>query len=55
MKNKIIIMNRDNIDINKYTANYPNANFIIINDFKMNISSTEIRNNKSSKIVTEEY
>ena len=47
---KIIIMNRENIDIEKYTNNYPNANFIISKDFKdINISSTKIRNNLDDK------
>lgn len=48
---KIIIMNRDNIDIYKYIKKYNTNNFIVINDYKsIKISSTEIRNN-----LNEEY
>ena len=47
---KIIIMNRGNIDIDKYIINYPNANFIVLKDFKnLDISSTEIRNNLNDR------
>ncbi len=47
---KIIIMNRGNIDIDKYTSNYLNANFIVLKDFKnLDISSTEIRNNLNDR------
>ena len=47
---KIIIMNRGNIDIEKYANNYPNANFIILKDFEnIDISSTEIRNNLNNR------
>lgn len=45
LKYKIIVINRDNIDVYKYINKFKNKNnFIIINDFeKINISSTEIR------------
>ncbi len=49
IKYNIIVMNRDNIDISEY-VNKLNGNFTIINDYKpINISSTEIRKNLSSK------
>lgn len=42
---KIIIMNRNNIDINSYIKKYNTSNFIVVNDFDyIDISSTEIRN-----------
>ena len=47
---KIIIMNRNNIDVNKYIEKYKTNNFIIINNYPfIDISSTEIRNNLDSK------
>ena len=43
---KIIVMNRNNIDINSYISKYNTPNFIVINDFDfIDVSSTEIRNN----------
>ncbi len=43
---KIIVMNRNNIDIDSYIKKYNTPNFIVINDFPfLDISSTEIRNN----------
>ena len=43
---KIIIMNRNNIDINYYIQKYNTSNFIVLNDYPyIDISSTEIRNN----------
>ena len=46
----IIVMNRDDIDIQKYLKKYPNNHFIIMNDFHpINISSTKIRNRISNK------
>ena len=45
--NKIIVLNRNNIDINKYLKNYPKEQFIPVTDFPfINVSSTEIRNGK---------
>ncbi len=47
----IVIMNRDDIDIEKYIKNYPEGHFIIAKDFpNISISSTEIRKN-----LTDEY
>ena len=52
LKNKIIVMNRDNIDILKYLENLGKNNFIVLNDFpSINISSTEIRNNLNSEYI----
>ena len=49
LKYNIIIMNRNNIDIEKY-VNILNGNFTMINDYKpLDISSTEIRKKLSSK------
>lgn len=47
LKNKVIVLNRDNIYIEKYINIFNNKeNFIIVKDFKrINISSTNIRNN----------
>ena len=52
---KIIIMNRNNIDIKRYTNAYPKGKFIILKDFKnIDISSTKIRNNISNKYLDKE-
>ena len=49
LKYNIIVMKRNNIDIEKY-INKLDGNFIIISDFKqIDISSTNIRSNLSSK------
>ena len=45
----IIVMNRNNIDIGKYTQKYPQGKFIVVKDFNQSISSTEIRKNLNSK------
>lgn len=46
LQNKIIVLNRNNIKIEKYLERFNRDNFIIINDFDfIEISSTEIRNN----------
>ena len=51
LKYNIIIINRDNIDVLKYIKKY-NGDFTIVNDLKpINISSTEIRKNLSSKYI----
>lgn len=43
--NKIIVVNRNDIDINKYLKNFPKEQFIIIPSFpNIDISSTQIRN-----------
>ena len=45
LTNKIIVVNRNNLDINKYLNKFPKEQFIIISNFpNINISSTEIRN-----------
>jgi len=52
LKYKIIIMNRDNIDIGEYIKKYNTDNFIIISDYKsIKISSTEIRNNLNEEFL----
>ena len=49
LKYPIIIMNRDGIDINKYTKKY-HGNFIILENFpRIDISSTISRNNINKK------
>ena len=47
LKNKIIVLNRDNIEIEHYINKYVDKNnFIYLNDFEnINISSSIIRNN----------
>ena len=46
----IIVMNRDNIDINKFIEKYPNNNFIIINNYPyIRVSSSGIRKRIDSK------
>ena len=46
LKNKIIVINRNNIDINHYINEYEEKdNFIVINDFDyIDVSSTRIKN-----------
>ncbi|MBR4262051.1 MAG: nicotinate (nicotinamide) nucleotide adenylyltransferase [Bacilli bacterium] len=52
---KIIVVNRNNIDIKKYIKKYNSNNFIIVNDYNnLNVSSTLIRNNISKKYLTKE-
>ena len=52
LKYKIIIVNRNNIDINKYIKKYNTNNFIVINDYKfIDISSTKLRENLNSKYI----
>ena len=45
LKRKIIVVNRDNIDISSYIEKYPNKdNFIVVQDFDyINTSSTNIK------------
>ena len=51
---KIIVMNRDKIDIAKYIKKYHSNNFIIVNNYKsISISSSEIRNNLNNKYLDE--
>lgn len=55
LKNKVIIVKRDDTDIEKYTNKFNTNNFIIVKDFKpIEISSTEIRNNIESKYLDKE-
>ncbi len=50
LKYKIIVINRDNIDIAKCIKKYHSNNFIIVNNYKsISISSSEIRNNLNNK------
>ena len=43
---KVIILNRDNIDIHNYIDKYNSSNFIVIQDFEyIDISSTKLRSN----------
>ena len=52
LKYKIIVVNRNNIDINKYIKKYNTNNFIVINDYKyIDISSTELRENLNNKYI----
>lgn len=45
LKNKIIVMNRNHIDINHYLDKYPKNQFVVISDFPYTrVSSTQIRN-----------
>ena len=54
LKYKIIIVNRDNIDIEKYIKKYNTNNFIVVSNYKyIDISSTEIRNNLNNKYLDE--
>ena len=44
LKNKVIVLNRNDINIEDYIDKFDKDKFIIINDFKpINISSTDIR------------
>ncbi len=45
----IIIMNRDDINIEEYLKKYPQGHFIVMKDFKIDISSTELRENTDSE------
>ena len=50
---KIIIMNRDNINIYKYLDKYNSNNFIVINDYQfLPISSSIVRNNLDSQYLS---
>ena len=55
LKNKIIVMNRNNIDINSYIKKLGKNNFIVAGDFPfIDISSTEIRENLGNKYIDKE-
>ena len=50
LKYKIIVVNRNGIDIEKYIKKYEESNFIIVKNYNfINISSSEIRNDLDSK------
>ena len=50
LKYKIIVMNRDNMDVNPYVNKLGKENFIILKDYPfIKVSSTEIRNNLNNK------
>ena len=51
LKNKVIVLNRDNIDISKYVDGFKDKDkFIIVQDFPyIDISSTELRKKINSK------
>ncbi len=54
LTNKIIVVNRDNIDINKYLEKFPKEQFIVLPSFpNISISSTEIRNGNSKYLKQE--
>ena len=44
LNHKVIVISRNNIDINKYLDNFDKSKFIIVDDFNYDISSTYIRN-----------
>ena len=50
LKYQIIVMNRDNIDVDKYIKKLDCKNILVINDYPfIHISSTEIRKNINTK------
>ena len=50
LKYKIIVMNRDDIDIDSYIKKYNSNNFIVVNGYKyIKVSSSEIRKNLNNK------
>jgi len=55
LENKVIVVKRDDTDIEKYTAKFNTNNFIIVNEFKpIDISSSRIRNNKDYNYLDKE-
>ena len=47
---RIIVMNRDNIDVMSYIKKYPKDNFVVVNNYPyIAISSSELRKNLDSK------
>lgn len=55
LKYKIIVMNRNNIDINKYLKKYNSSNFIVIQDYHfIDISSSIIRDDLNSQYLDRE-
>lgn len=54
LQNKIIVMNRDNVDINSYIEKLGGNNFIVVSDFPfVDVSSTEIREKNSNEYLDE--
>lgn len=54
LKYKIIVMNRDNIDIDKYIKKYKSNNFISVSDYDyLKISSSELRDKLNKKYLDE--
>lgn len=54
LQNKIIVMNRDNIDINSYIEKLGENSFIVVNDYPfVDVSSTEIREKGSNEYLDE--
>ena len=50
LKYKIIVINRNGIDINKYIKKYHSNNFIVVNDYEfIKVSSSEIRDNLNNE------
>lgn len=50
LKYKIIVMNRYDIDIDKYTSKYDKNNFIVVKNYNyIDVSSTDIRDNLDSE------
>ena len=52
-KHKVIVLNRDNINVNKYLEKFDRDKFIIVNDYSLSISSTMIRRDINSKYLNE--
>lgn len=50
LQNKVIVLNRNNIDVSKYLNRYDKGKFIILDYFDfIDVSSTEIRKNLNNK------
>ena len=55
LKNKIIVMNRDNIDINKYIEKLNKDSFIVISNYPfIKVSSSQLRENLNSRYIDKE-
>lgn len=51
LNNKIIVLNRNNLDIDKYLDRFDRSKFVIVSDFPfIDVSSTEIRNGNFKNI-----
>ena len=54
LQNKIIVLNRNNLDIDKYLDKFDRSKFVVIPDFPfIDVSSTEIRNGQSKYLKEE--